>query len=174
MHEVTVTAVGRDRPGIVAGVTGVFLELGCNLADCTMTRLGGQFAMILLVEVPDEVGVERLREALKDPAGQFGLDVSTRDAKGPSVPEDHLSYVISVYGADRPGIVHEIAKELASAGVNIADLVSHVVGDNIYTMILEVELPPDADAAGLERRLQAAAEGIGLDVTLRPMEASEL
>ena len=34
-----VTALGQDRPGIVAGVTEVLYKLGCNLEDSAMTRL---------------------------------------------------------------------------------------------------------------------------------------
>ena len=39
-----VTALGQDRPGIVAGVTKVLYDLGCNLEDSAMTRLEGEFA----------------------------------------------------------------------------------------------------------------------------------
>ena len=45
---------GADRPGIVAAVTGVLVEHGGNLEDTSMTILGGHFAMMLVVAVPDE------------------------------------------------------------------------------------------------------------------------
>src|SRR5207237_7212888 len=52
MAHFAVTAVGVDRPGIVAGLTGVFVEHGCNLEDCSMTILRGHFAMTLVVDAP--------------------------------------------------------------------------------------------------------------------------
>src|SRR5438094_166616 len=48
-----VSAVGADRPGIVAAVTGAFLEHGCNLEDTSMTILRGHFAMMLVVAAPE-------------------------------------------------------------------------------------------------------------------------
>ena len=42
------TAFGKDRPGIVADVTELIYESGCNLEDSHMTRLSDEFAMILL------------------------------------------------------------------------------------------------------------------------------
>ena len=43
------TAFGKDRPGIVADVSALIYESGCNLEDSTMTRLMDQFAIILLL-----------------------------------------------------------------------------------------------------------------------------
>ena len=45
---VAVTVVGNDRPGIVAGVTEVLFEQGCNLEDTSMTILRGHFTMMLV------------------------------------------------------------------------------------------------------------------------------
>ncbi|MBV8303503.1 MAG: amino acid-binding protein, partial [Acidimicrobiia bacterium] len=47
MGHYAVSAVGADRPGIVAAVTRVFVEHGCNLEDTSMTILRGHFAMML-------------------------------------------------------------------------------------------------------------------------------
>ena len=74
MNEIAITAIGRDRPGIVAGFTEVLLSLGCNLADCSMSLLRDQFAMILLVEAPDGVSAGRLDAALQELADD-GIDL---------------------------------------------------------------------------------------------------
>jgi glycine cleavage system transcriptional repressor len=57
---VVISAVGKDRPGIVAGVSKVLFEAGCNLEDSSMTILEGEFAMILVVSLPEALKIEQL------------------------------------------------------------------------------------------------------------------
>ena len=52
MGQFALSVVGRDRPGIVAEVSRVLFELGCNIEDSTCTILSGQFAMILVIAHP--------------------------------------------------------------------------------------------------------------------------
>jgi predicted amino acid-binding ACT domain protein len=42
---------GKDRPGIIAGATGVLYAAKANLEDISMTILEGVFAMIVVVAV---------------------------------------------------------------------------------------------------------------------------
>jgi len=173
-----VSAVGADRPGIVAAVTGVFLEHGCNLEDTSMTILRGHFAMMLVVAAPDGLAQEALERALAGPASEFELVVAVRaiDDGVPSSP-DGESWTVSVYGADRPGIVHRVASVLADNNVNIVDLTTRVIGDAarpVYAMILEVTLPPDGDASALQTRLADLARDLGVECSLHPSEADIL
>ena len=48
------TAFGKDRPGIVADVTSVLYETGCNLEDSTMSMLSDEFTINLLFSSSDE------------------------------------------------------------------------------------------------------------------------
>jgi len=120
-----VTAVGTDRPGIVAGVTGAFARLGCNLEDSSMTILRGQFAMMLVVDAPAGVGAGELEAALAGPAADLDLVVTVRPAPEPAEEaEVDASWTVSVYGADHPGIVHGVAAllaELATRKAKIAE-----------------------------------------------------
>jgi glycine cleavage system transcriptional repressor len=173
-----VSAVGADRPGIVAAVTGVFLELGCNLEDTSMTILRGHFAMMVVVAAPDGLAQGALEDALAGPAAAFELVVAVRaiDDDVPSSPEG-AAWTVSVYGADRPGIVHRVALLLADNGVNIVDLSTRVIGDAdrpVYAMILEVTLPAAADAAALQSRLAELAGDLGVECSLHPSEADIL
>ena len=47
------TAVGNDRPGIAAGVAKVLYDAGCNIEDSEMARLSGQFAIMLMLRLPE-------------------------------------------------------------------------------------------------------------------------
>lgn len=173
MRYLTVTAAGKDRPGIVAAVTGALLEVGCNLSDCSMALLGGQFAMILLVECPHDISAATVEGALMSPRSDLGLEMVVREVDGQPSTQVGRPFVISVYGADRPGIVHGFAQLLAERAVNITNLLSHSA-DGLYTIILEVALSPSID----EEELQSALSRLGasLDVTtnFRPVDTSEL
>jgi glycine cleavage system transcriptional repressor len=43
------SAIGRDRPGIVADLAELIYECDCNLEDSSMTLLGSEFAVLLLL-----------------------------------------------------------------------------------------------------------------------------
>jgi len=174
MHRLSITAIGRDRPGIVAAVTKVLFEQGCNLADCSMTMLGGQFAMIMLLDAPDTLGLGGLSEALKEVEARLDLSIDVHDAPPGETPAPTRPYVISVYGADHPGIVYRVTSELAARHVNVTDLMSRIVGANVYTVVLDADLPEGLDAGELERELKAIAAEAGLDLSFREAEIESL
>ena len=177
MHELAITAIGADRPGVVAAVTGVLADLDGNLEDTSMTILGGRFAMVLIVAVPDELDVDAVRQALAGPAEELGLDVAVHpsDRTGDAVVGDPWS--VSVYGADRPGIVHRFAEVLADHGVNITDLTTRVIGEAnrpVYAMLLDVALPPDVSADALADALGSVASELGVECSMHAADADIL
>ena len=184
MPRVVVSAFGPDRPGIVATVTGVLVDHRANLADTAMTNLAGQFAMVLVVEVPGEQRAEVLEAALAEHTAALGLTVVVRP-----LPDDEdraaddgtatggSSWAVSVYGADRPGIVHRVATLLADAGANVVDLSTRTVGAAgalAYVMLLEVTLPSGTDADVLDAALQRLGAELGVEIHLRPDDADIL
>ncbi len=178
MARFVVTAVGSDRPGIVAAVTGGLLDAGCNLRDSAMTILEGHFAVLLMLEAPSHVAAADLEAALAGSAAGLDLDVSVRAvpaAAPPPAPGE--TWTVSVYGADRPGIVHGVSKCLADRGVNIVDLRTHVLGDPaapVYALLLDVEVPAGTDAETLGAALRTLAGELGVDCSLHETEADVL
>jgi glycine cleavage system transcriptional repressor len=169
MPHFAVSAVGRDRPGIVAAVTGVLVETGCNIEDSSMSILRGHFAMMLLVAGPDGIDAGRLEQALAQPSADFDLVLAVRaiDDEVPSSPEGE-QWTVSVYGADRPGIVHRVTTALAEAGANIVDLTTRVIGDvdrPVYAMVIDVTLPPGV-AAGIGPRLADLGRELGIECSM--------
>lgn len=178
MPHFAVSALGADRPGIVAAVTAVLVDERCNLEDTSMSILRGHFAMMLVVEGPDGVDAATLERALGGPAARFDLVVAVR-AIDDTVPESPPGdpWTVSVYGADRPGIVHRVTSLLAEAGVNVVDLTTRVIGDParpVYAMVLDVTFPPGLDAPELSRRLDALASELAVECSIHPSEADIL
>ncbi len=168
MHELAVTAIGTDRPGIVATVTRVLHERGGNLEDSAMTILGGQFAIVLLVATEDEP--DALAVALEAATAELGLTVSVCRTDGTQQGIDP-THLLSVYGADRPGIVAGVTGALAAVGANIVDLETQVIGDDdqpVYAMLIELATQDETAVAGA---VASACEQLGIDHTLRTIDA---
>lgn len=179
MSKVAVTAFGPDQPGIVATVTGVLMGHGANLEDTSMTILQGHFAMMLVVDLPPGEDAEALERALAAEVGGLGLTVVVRPFEGDvtATAGDESAWAVSVYGSDRPGIVHRVTEILASAGANITDLSTRLVGEagaSAYVMLLEITLPPGADAGRLGAELAVLGDELGVEVHLRPDDADVL
>jgi glycine cleavage system transcriptional repressor len=175
---VAVTAFGADRPGIVAAVTKVFVERGCNLEDTSMTILRGHFAMMLVVDAPPGFTPRELERALDDAVRELDLVLAVRslDDTVPVSPEGD-AWTVSVYGADQPGIVHRVSRLLADASVNIVDLTTRVIGDPAhpaYAMLLEVTVPRTLDLEELRARLNELAGTLGVECSLHESAADIL
>jgi glycine cleavage system transcriptional repressor len=167
--ELAVTAIGADRPGIIARVTGVLRERGGNLEDSSMTVLGGHFAIMLLVST--DADPRELESVLAAATDDLGLTVTVREV-GAGTPTAPPTHVLSVYGSDRPGIVHAVARRLAERGVNVTDLTTRVLeGERpVYAMMMEISLAEPDDADALARLL--ATEVDGVDVSIHPLDVA--
>ncbi|MDN5893256.1 MAG: amino acid-binding protein [Nocardioides sp.] len=165
-----ITLVGHDRPGIIAEATGILGSLGLNLDDSTMTLLRGQFAMTLICD--GEASADAIESALQPMTGPLAVTVrEVPDERTTSTPA--TSWVLSVHGGDRPGIVSSVVSRVAGAGGNITDLTTHLKGD-LYLLVAEVDLPADADVEALRTALGVVADEFAVGVTLNPVEADEL
>jgi glycine cleavage system transcriptional repressor len=170
LHAITV--IGHDRPGIIAETTEALAGLGLNLEDSTMTLLRGHFAMMLICA--GSVPAPEVEEALAPLTADGSLTVSVREV--PEEPEHAAvgaSYVLTVHGGDRPGIVSAVAAEVARVGGNITDLTTRLSGD-LYLLVAEVDVPAAVDVTDLRASLERVATGLGVGVTLREVESDDL
>ncbi len=170
MHELAITVIGPDRTGIVADVAEALAGVGANLSDSTMTRLGGHFAMTLICTGPSADAVEKALAPLHAD-GKLLTTVRTVEPEADEA-ERGEPYLVSVHGADRLGIVAAVTRVVAAAGGNITDLTTRLTGP-LYVLVAEVDLPPAA-APTLAEQLTAAADELGVDVTLRRAESEIL
>ena len=167
MTTLAVSAVGLDRPGIIAGVAERLAAHGANVTDSRMAILRGHFAMTLIVE-----GAER--DALAGDLAELDALESfsvTKVAEAAANPRSEPTAVVSVHGADHPGILAAVTRVLADAGVNVCDLQTRLA-QSLYVMVMDVAVPP---AVGdLEARLGVVAAEQDVTITLRPLEPDVL
>jgi glycine cleavage system transcriptional repressor len=180
MRHFALSAVGRDRPGIVARVAELLLEHGGNIEDSQMTILRGHFAMTLIVSAPAAVDAGGLRAGLAQAGEALGLEaVSLSEVTGlDTETEPEPSHVVSVYGVDHPGIVHAVSAKLAEHEVTITDLTTRLVetagAEPLYAMIMEVALPAGLDPGRLEQALDGVRAEQTVDLTFRELSQDVL
>ncbi|MGI4791813.1 MAG: glycine cleavage system protein R [Janthinobacterium lividum] len=169
---VVITAVGRDQPGIIAALAKAVFDLGGNLDDATMTRLHGAFATMVAARLPAGKTDADARAALVPLADALGLTVTVL-----AVPDAHQDVapdtLLTVYGADKPGIVYGVASALAGRGINITDMDTRVAGTPeapVYVMQLEA-VTGNLDIAS---DLEALKTALGVDMTAQALDAEAL
>jgi len=173
MNQFAISAMGTDQPGIVAAVGEALLALDGNIDDSSMTILGGQFAMLLVVNVDQDR--DSLETALVAVADRFGLKLEVRDAEPhPFSDQDRDDYVVAAYGPDRAGLVSTLSRVLADVHANINDFGSRLGADNTFAMWFNVSLVDGTDLEQLGNQLDLAGRELGLDVRLYRAEAEEL
>ena len=184
---IIITAVGKDHPGMAHALASRLAALGCNIEDTTMTRLSGEFAMILIVSLGQNASIDSVVNELAPLENSHGLFLNVRDIddeiEAPN--EDAPRYMLSVYGPERSGLVAHITGVLARHGANITDVQTRVAsGGAAYIMLYEIELREksasehraleDRVLDALQNDLQIAAKEIGAQVSLRAIESETL
>lgn len=174
-----VTAIGRDRPGIVAAITGVLLEAGGNVDDSQMSILHGHFAVMLIAnlpaESPDDPALAELRKELDRIGSEFGLGGITVSPVSGLDRGAGPTHLLTVYGADRPGIVHDTARLLADLEINITDLRTRRTGSAdspLYTLMVEIAIPDGPEASDrLSASLRQLGEQGGIETRLSELDS---
>ena len=121
MATLVLTVIGDDRSGLVSALSGVIAAHGGSWERSQMARLAGKFAGIVLVAVPDDRADELIRE-LQPLRADGLLDVTAERSDAPDDLSGATRLALELVGADRPGIVHDISRALATRGVSIEEL----------------------------------------------------
>ena len=170
MTTLAITVIAADGPGIVSRVAAALSEHGMNLADSSMTVLSGQLAMTLICT--GDADLDAVRAGLDRAAGDDLFIHVHPAAEGLPTAAAAASFLLTVHGADRLGIVAGLTAVIADAGGNITDLTTRLAG-TLYVLTAEIDLPADTDVEGLRGRIAATAADLGVDAGLQPLERDE-
>jgi glycine cleavage system transcriptional repressor len=165
------TLTGSDRVGIVESVTKMLLDLGGNVEASRMARLGGEFAMLMLVSIPAETlpsleeGVEKFRTE--------GFKVTTSQTEHTYAEKfpGWLPFQIEVNGADHEGIIHQVARYLSARGINIESMDTATTpaphtGTPVFNMSALVLVPPKLNGQDWEDDLEDVANQLDVDIEI--------
>jgi len=153
MVEYILSVSARDRSGIIAELSGALFELGGNVLSATQTVLHDYFAMMILCTMNESVAPEDIRSKLDERvASEFNLYITKRQ---PTAIEPNLTrtYIITLIGPDKPGVLHALTSYLASKRINIDDLSCQTAEDE-FLVICQVSVPNELDVSALQADLE--------------------
>jgi glycine cleavage system transcriptional repressor len=169
LTNIVLTLTGTDRIGIVEAVTKMLLDHGANVETSRMARLGGEFAMLMLVSMPSEqfVGLEKDVENLI--ARGYNVTTSRTEQTYAETHPGWLPYQIEVHGADHEGIIHQVARYLSERGINIESMDTEtarapVSGSPLFTMIALVAVPPSLAGQDWKAALETMGHHLNVDI----------
>lgn len=172
------TAFSKDRPGIVAEISQIIYENGCNLEDSAMANLAGEFAMIFLFSpwsAGDEVDLEGILSTecrrLEREKGITAFIRPVAPTQATPAP-DIYTKAIHVEGLDQAGIVYKVSRFLADNQINIRTLNSKVTsspesGAAIYDMMLMVDIPEKIPVDIVEKGLNDVGDQLHVNITIK-------
>ncbi|MDE5833263.1 MAG: ACT domain-containing protein [Desulfovibrio sp.] len=173
MRKLTASFLGRDCPGIVAIISRLFGELGCNIEAMSQTMLNGEFAAIFVVDAPDDRDAEYLKKYLSDAFARENVDLSViaRPAISGKWGENLKCepFVVTVDGPDGPGLIGALSRVFARHDVNIENLTAILDGqeEGSALFVFEAMVPESVDLGRLRRELNNEATKLNLRVSVQ-------
>ncbi len=167
-----ISALGRDRPGIVDNLSKVILDGGCSIADSRMTVLGGEFAVLLLVEGNWNT-LTKLEDVVTVLEQQLELTITVKRTAERKTAINQLPYGVEVVALDNPGIVHHLASFFSKREINIEDLVTSSyaaahTGTPMFAVHMSVGIPSNIHIATLRDEFMEFCDSLNLDAVLEP------
>ena len=169
-----ISALGRDRPGIVDQLSKVILDLDCNIADSRMTVLGGEFAILLLIEGPWNK-LTRLEDQVGELQNRLDLTIMAKRTEERRAKANLLPYMVDVVAMDHPGIVYNLASFFSQRGINIEDMTTASyaaahTGTPMFSVHMSVGIPSKIHIAGLRDEFMDFCDALNLDAVLDPIK----
>ncbi|RLJ16049.1 glycine cleavage system protein R [bacterium endosymbiont of Escarpia laminata] len=169
-----ISALGKDRPGIVNALSKKILNDGCNIADSRMTVLGGEFAILLLIEGQWNT-LAKLENALPELEQELNLTIIAKRTEERAPSSNLLPYAVDVVAMDHPGIVNHLAEFFSQRNINIEDMMTSSyaaphTGTPMFAVHMNVGIPSDLQIAGLRDEFMDYCDGLNLDAVLEPVK----
>lgn len=162
-----ITILGPDQSGLVKSLSETLNHFQGSWTESRMSHLAGKFAGILQISIPTNQ-VDDLTTALQalQPDG-LQISIEKSEQSQLSTPSNVLS--LELLGQDRPGIIHDITKQLAQLNVNIEELESQVKeasmsGGTLFCAQLKLGLPEGVTTEAVQNALESMSDKFMVDI----------
>jgi glycine cleavage system transcriptional repressor len=173
-NHLVISALGKDRPGIVDQLSKVIYELDCSISDSRMTVLGGEFAILMLIEGPWNQ-LTRLEDQITELQERLSLMIVTRRTEERSGQKNLLPYGVDVVALDHPGIVYSLASFFSQKSINIEDMTTSSyaaahTGTPMFSVRMNIGIPADIHIAALRDEFMDFCDSMNIDAVLEPIK----
>lgn len=167
--QLIVTVIAKDKPGIVEALARTVSQQGGNWEESRLVNLCGKFTGLLLVSV-DAARLEALKNDLTALSAS-GIRTQVEEVQEEVDVADSMELGFNLIGADRPGIVREIAQALAARNINVEELNTDYSsmpwsGEPLFQAMGALRVPADSDLDELAEKLDQIADELGVDIEL--------
>ena len=169
MTSLILTVIGPDKPGLVECLSQTIAAHEGNWLESALSRLGGKFAGILVIQVPKTKAAELTSALLK--LEKSGLKIIVETADEQDRPATLQSFTLELIGHDKPGIVREISQALAQRHINVESLTTELVSGSMSAELLfkaqaQLLAPESLDFDDLQNAIESIASDLMVDITL--------
>ncbi len=165
-----VSAIGRDKPGLVHSVAIVMSRLGVNIVDIHARSIRGHFLIFMVVDLStSEYGYADMVEALEPVRENFRLGIVVEPYEAGRRKVDKNMMLLTIMGGDRPGIIAELSGLCADNNVNIESVKMIARGDYIASEF-SVDTSDASCVNTFRKKLYDYSDKTGLNVSLRDFD----
>lgn len=166
-HLYVISAVGRDKPGLVHAAAASLAAMNINIVDIQAQSVRGHFVMFLVVDIAlSDHTYKEMMDSLESVQEHFDIGFKVEPFQAGRYKAEKVLQTLTVMGKDRPGIVAGISAVCLQNDLNIESVKMIARGDYI-AMELLLDTSDLGDVRAFRKILYAYASNAGLDVSLR-------
>lgn len=164
-----VSIVGADRQGIVSSLAERAQRYGANWAASRLTRIAGEFAGMVHLEVPRE-HADALAASLRQ-LESSGLQVVVAKSEVAKVADKMRTVELELVGDDRVGIVSGLTRILAARAISIENINTEIIrsggsGKQTFKVGAQLLVPVALSLDTLKQELDVLAHELMVDIGL--------
>lgn len=168
--QMIISVMSKDRPGIIADITGAIYHLNGDLADLNQSVLCGYLNMILIASFDEDVTPEDVMAKISHIKTPVRFEVTVKVMDEPInvcyIPLPSETYIMTAQGKNKSGLVYSVSQFCYAHNINIHDLATTLRGDQ-YTMMLQLDLSQVESVAAIQADLVEFSKSSGLKVMMQ-------
>ncbi|GAA60605.1 glycine cleavage system transcriptional repressor [Pseudoalteromonas sp. BSi20652] len=164
-HQIVLTAIGEDRPGIVSELTQLVSDCHCNIIDSRIAILGCEFTFIMLLS-GDMSAISRIEHVLPTKAMELGLLTMMKRTASHTPSEFCAGYTLEYTGIDTPGTLSKVTRFFADNNISICSLKSDTFDEQVDIKMrceIEFNIPVDVDIDQFKISFESLSHTLNVD-----------
>ena len=169
-----ISAVGRDRPGLIDELSRAILDCGCNIGDSRMAVLGSELA-IMVALAGHWNAIAKFESLLPKLEESLGVKVISKRSEPRVGTENLIPYGVEVVSIDHPGIVYEVTNFFSRRSINVEDLYTSSypaphTGASMFALHMTIGIPADTAIASVRGDFMDFCDDLNLDAMMAPVK----
>jgi len=166
-----ITFISDDRPGLVETIANTIRKCNGNWLESKLSQLGGKFAGLILVSVPQSAAAALVQQLSDLEQGDISVSVTETETSRETTSSDVHTVSLSIIGPDRSGIVQEVSRALAAHRINVIEMDSKVSSapmsaEMLFEARISASIPEMLDVEQLRDSLDSIADQMTLEIEM--------